>query len=49
MYEISPVQFILLLTVVSTAALLFNVNNIPEVSEFDEWKKTHQIQYQTEF
>ncbi len=49
MYKISPVQFILFLTVVSTAALLFNVDNTPNVSEFDEWKKTHQIEYQTEF
>ncbi len=42
-------QLAVLLAVIGAAAVLLNVQNTPQVSEFEAWKSTHGVKYASEF
>ena len=42
-------QLAVLLAVIGAAAVLLNVQNTPQVSEFESWKSAHGVKYASEF
>lgn len=42
-------QIAVLLTIISTAAILLNYESATKISEFESWKATHAISFASEF